>query len=76
MERWQPPPGILIDSATAVEIEIRWDSLGRVLSKRITQSSPNPAVTQSVQIMLEQLDFVPSPPSGVAPHARFWLIPD
>ena len=76
LERWQPPPGILIDSATAVEIEIRWDSRGRVVSKRITKSSPNPAVTQSVKIMLEQLDFVPAPPAGVATTAKFRLIPD
>ena len=76
LERWQPPPGILINSSTAVEVEIRWDSRGRVLSKRITQSSPNPAVTQSVKILLEQLDFVPTPPAGVATSARFRLIPD
>ena len=73
-ERWQAPAGIFVTEESAVEIEIVWDSRGKVLSKRIIQTSPNRAVTQSVKLMLDNLDYVPTPPAGIATTARFRLI--
>ena len=55
-------------------IEVVWDSRGKVLSKRIIQPSPNPAVTRSVQLMLDNLDYVPTPPAGIATTAKFKMI--
>lgn len=73
-ERWQPPAGIFVTYETAVLIEVVWDSRGKVLSKRIIQVSPNNAVTQSVRAMLDNLDYVPTPPPGIATTAKFRLI--
>ena len=73
-ERWQAPAGIFVTAETAVLIEVVWDSRGRVLSKRIIQNSPNKAVTQSVRAMLDNLDYVPTPPPGIATTVKFRLI--
>ena len=73
-ERWQAPAGIFVTEETAVLIEVTWDSRGKVLSKRIIQASPNPAVTRSVKLMLDKLDYVPAPPAGIATTAKFRLI--
>ena len=73
-ERWQAPAGIFVTAETAVLIEVVWDSRGRVLSKRIIQNSPNKAVTQSVRSMLDNLDYVPTPPPGIATTVKFRLI--
>ena len=73
-ERWQVPAGIFVTSETAVTIEVRWDSRGKVVSKRIIKASPNPAVTQSVKNMLDHLDYVPTPPNGIASSVKFNLV--
>ena len=73
-ERWKAPAGIFVSSETAVTIEVQWDNRGRVLSKRIIKASPNPAVTQSVKNMLDHLDYVPTPPTGIASSAKFKLV--
>ena len=73
-ERWQAPAGIFVTAETAVLIEITWDSRGKVLSKRIIQASPNPAVTRSVKLMLDKLDYVPAPPAGIATTVKFKLV--
>ena len=73
-ERWNVPAGIFVTSETAVTIEVQWDARGRVISKRIIQASPNPAVTQSVKNMLDHLDYIPTPPSGIASSTKFKLV--
>ena len=73
-ERWKVPAGIFVTSETAVTIEIHWDARGRVISKRIIKASPNPAVTQSVKNMLDHLDYIPTPPSGIASSMKFNLV--
>ena len=73
-ERWQAPAGIFVSKETAVLFEISWDSRGRVLSWRIIKASPNPAVTQSVKMMLEHLDYIPSPPPGIADRVPFRMV--
>ena len=73
-ERWQVPAGIFVTSETAVTIEVQWDSRGKVVSKRIIKASPNPAVTQSVKNMLDHLDYVPTPPNGIASSVKFNLV--
>ena len=65
-ERWQAPAGIFVTAETAVVIELQWDGRGKIVAKKIISSSPNPAVTQSVKMMLEHLDYIPTPPYGMA----------
>ncbi len=72
--RWQAPAGIFVTAETAVLFEVTWDSRGKVLSKRIIQASPNPAVTRSVKLMLDKLDYVPAPPAGIATTVKFKLV--
>ena len=64
-ERWRAPAGIFVTAETAVTIEVTFDRRGRVLSKRITKRSPNAAVNQSAQVMLDKLDYIPTPPAGI-----------
>ena len=73
-ERWNAPAGIFVTDETAVTIEVHWDARGRVISKRIIKASPNPAVTQSVKNMLDHLDYIPTPPSGIASSVKFNLV--
>lgn len=73
-ERWQRPAGIFVSKDTGVIIEVSWDSRGKVLSKRIIKASPNAAVTQSVKLMLDHLDYVPAPPAGIASSVKFNLV--
>lgn len=73
-ERWNVPAGIFVTSETAVTIEVQWDARGRVISKRIIKASPNPAVTQSVKDMLDHLDYIPTPPSGIASRMKFNMV--
>ncbi len=63
-EKWNRPPGILVDDNAAVTIELTIAADGRVTGKRIVKSSPNPAVNRSVQDLLKNLSLVPRPPGG------------
>lgn len=63
-EKWDRPPGILVDETVAVTIELTIDANGRVIGKRIIKPSPNPAVNRSVQELLKKLSIVPRPPNG------------
>ena len=65
-ERWRPPAGIFVTAETAVLFELQWDARGRIVAKRIISASSNPAVTQSVKMMLDNLDYIPAPPHGMA----------
>ena len=65
-ERWQAPAGIFVTAETAVVFELQWDNRGKIVVKKIISTSPNPAVTQSVKMMLEHLDYIPTPPYGMA----------
>jgi len=65
-ERWQAPAGIFVTAEMAVVLELQWDARGKIVVKKIISSSPNPAVTQSVKMMLEHLDYIPTPPYGMA----------
>ena len=64
-ERWQAPAGIFVTAENGVGIELQWDARGKVVAKRIVSASSNPAVTQSVKMMLKHLDYIPMPPRGM-----------
>ncbi|MCI5778947.1 MAG: TonB C-terminal domain-containing protein [Lentisphaeria bacterium] len=63
-ERWDRPPGVLVDEQTAVTIALSVDSSGAVKSKRIVKRSPNPAVNASAEALLANLTRIPAPPGG------------
>ena len=73
-DRWQAPAGVFVTAETAVIISVKVDARGRVLSKRIVKSSPNAAVNQSVQVMLNHLDYIPAPPEGAAKSFELRLV--
>ena len=73
-ERWRAPAGIFVTAETAVTIEVTFDRRGKVLSKRIIKRSPNAAVNQSAQVMLDKLDYIPTPPAGVGSSFKLNLV--
>ena len=73
-ERWRAPAGIFVTAETAVTIEVTFDRNGKVLSKRIIKRSPNAAVNQSAQVMLDKLDYIPTPPAGIGTSFQLNLV--
>ena len=63
-DKWNRPPGILVDETAAVAIELTIAADGRVTAKRIIKPSPNPAVNKSAEELLKNLSIVPRPPNG------------
>jgi colicin import membrane protein len=63
-DKWDEPPGVLINEQTAAVIAIRVDRNGRVIGKKLVKSSPNPAVTSSANALLKKLNTLPRPPGN------------
>ena len=65
-DKWDEPPGVLINEQTAAVIAIRVDRNGRVIGKKVVKASPNPAVTASARALLAKLNTLPRPPGNSA----------
>lgn len=70
----QPPKSLLGSQLPSVTIELSIASDGRVIGKRITRPSGNPAMDQSVENLLARLDRMPNPPRAL--KVEFILMTD
>ena len=70
----QPPKSLLGSQLPEVTIELSIAADGRVIGRRITRPSGNPAMDQSVRNLLERLDRMPAPPRATT--VEFILVTD